>query len=111
MTDHLSPNGDNKIIPTTSLNSLARACQTEREKAARRKFVRQLASHLSMVFYINPQEQMLVITLCGGGSARNNLEALSRWIDTKLTDENANEKAEFWEGELVSVLSEIVNPL
>lgn len=50
MTDHLSLNGDNKITPTTSLNSLTRACQIEREKAARRKFVRQLASHLSMVF-------------------------------------------------------------
>ncbi|MCJ8273038.1 MAG: hypothetical protein MJK04_27020, partial [Psychrosphaera sp.] len=77
------------------------------EKSARSKYVRQLASHLSMALCIDPHAQSLVITLCDG-NASNNFEALKCWIDKKLSGEIATQKASFWEGELAKVLDDVV---
>lgn len=94
-----------KETTATSFNPLTQICQIECEKSKRRKIARQLASHLSIVFYINPDEQALVYTLCGG-HVKNNLEAIKRWVETKLNDENSEEHASFWESELTRVLSQ-----
>lgn len=106
MKDGLSINADNKTSPATSIDSLAQAYAVEREKAARRKLVRQLASHLCMVFHINPNEQALVITL-SDGSVNNNLGALKYWIELKLDDENTADEAAFLENELARALNDI----
>ena len=58
------------------------------------------------MFHINPNEQVLVMTLCHG-SACNNLEAVKCWIDGELADENKDEKVEYWEGQLSKVLNEL----
>lgn len=104
MKDGLSINCAGTTALATGLNPLAQAYQIECEKSKRRKVVQQLASHLSMVFYINPDEQALVLTLCGG-HVKNNLEALKCWIETRLTDDNNEEQASFWESELSRVFS------
>lgn len=101
---------DNNDDKTSSVDHMVQACAAEREKAARRKIVAQLASHLCMVFHINPNEQALVITLCGG-NASSNLGALKYWVEMKLTDKNKAEGAAFWESELARVLNEIANSI
>jgi hypothetical protein len=110
MKDGLSINADNKTSLATSMDSLAQAYAVEREKAARRKLVRQLASPLCMVFHINPNEQALVITL-SNGSANNNLGALKCWIELKLDDENTAEEAAFLENELARALNDITSSM
>jgi hypothetical protein len=99
-------NPDSKGGTPTNVERIIQACEVERKKAVRRKFVAQLASHLCMVFHINPNEQALVMTLCAG-NADNNREALKFWVETKLTDENKAEGMAYWEGLLARLLNGI----
>ena len=99
-------NQNNKGGKSSTVERIIQACSAEQEQAARRKTINQLAAHLCMVFHINPNEQALVMILCGG-NACNNLKAVKSWLDGKLHDGNKGEKVGYWEGELSKALSQI----
>ena len=99
-------NSSDKNGKSPMVEKMIQACAVERAKAVRRKQINQLAAHLCMVFHINPNEQALVMTLCGG-NACNNLESVKSWLDGNLHDSNKGERFGYWEGELSKVLSNL----